>query len=75
MNYSSKNFEAAENLCREGLLYYDNPKTDKFSSLSGDRTFILARDLIEELNPADLIPLLTDGNDEEQLKTIYFFLH
>ena len=63
-----QNFESVENLCHEGLLYFDNPKTDKFSSLSGDRIFILARDLIGELNSGGSIPLLTDGNDEEQLK-------
>ena len=68
-----QNFESAENLCHEGLLYFDNPKTDKFSSLSGDRVFILARDLIEELNSGGSSPLVTDGNDEEQLKQFISF--
>jgi len=71
---SFQNFEAVKSLCHEGLLYFDNSKTDKFLSLSGDRVFIIIRNLLKELDAGLSIPSLpneTDQNNLESFISIY----
>ena len=67
-----QNFEVVEDLCSKGLVFFNNPKTDKFLSISGDRIFIIIRDLLNELN-AGLSSLSgqTDENDIESIILSY----
>ena len=67
---SFQNFEAVESLCHEGLLYFDNTKTDKFLSLSGDRVFIIIRNLLKELDAGLSIPSLPNETDQNNLESI-----
>ena len=70
---SFQNFESAEILCHEGLLYFDNSKTDKFLSLSGDRIFIIIRDLLNESNAGLSLPSLSNQTDENDIENIILF--
>ena len=57
-----------EDLCSKGLIFFNNPKTDKFLSISGDRIFIIIRDLLNELN--DGLSSLSDQTDENDIESI-----
>ncbi len=43
-----QNYEAVENLCYEGLIYFNNTNLDKFFSISEDRIFLLIDNLLKE---------------------------
>ena len=45
----------------EGLVFFNNPKTDKFLSISGDRIFIIIRDLLNRIK-CWVIIILSESN-------------
>ena len=69
-----QNFESVENLCYEGLIYFNNTNLDNFFSISEDRTFLLIDNLLKEFRSGIKPPsFLSEYKPKELVDIINFY--
>ena len=68
-----QNYEAVENLCYEGLIYFNNTNLDKFFSISEDRIFLLIDNLLKEFRSGIKAPSFSSEYKPDELEDIINF--
>ena len=67
------NFEFAETLCNNGLIYFDNNQSNYSYSISDDRVYILIRSILNGIKNGFPIPTMSDEASDLELENIIKF--